>query len=89
MVARKKPHAERAAAKPSPDRTSQTLKDMLAPEVLQQLQSAKHKWQADEERRAEQFRQQAAERRKKEREQLENNFEYLLNQSDLDWKKFK
>jgi hypothetical protein len=86
-MAHKKPHGEKAGAKRSPDRT--TLKDMLAPELLQQLQSAKHKWQAEEERRAEQLRRQAAERRKQEQEQLENNFEYLLNQSDLDWKKFK
>ncbi|WP_375143005.1 DUF3886 domain-containing protein [Paenibacillus sp. D2_2] len=43
----------------------------------------------EEEQRKEEERIQVEEAKRAERKKLENNFEYLLNKSDMDWQKYK
>lgn len=66
-----------------------TLKDLLNPEVLEQLQAQANKANAEQDRRQAEERAQALAARKAEQKRLENDFEYLLNNSSLDWKKHK
>ncbi|MBP2002423.1 hypothetical protein J2Z69_003496 [Paenibacillus shirakamiensis] len=66
-----------------------TLKDLLRPEVLGKLQAQAAEMKASELSKAEEIRKQAEETRKAEQKKLDNNFEHLLEQSALDWHKFK
>jgi hypothetical protein len=66
-----------------------TLKDMLNPEMLKKLQERSNEMKEQERIREEQRRQAEIARREKEQKELDNNFEYLLNNSNLDWRKFK
>lgn len=66
-----------------------TLKDMLNSDVLAKLQAQSQELK-DQERAAEEKKRQAEiERRAREQKELDNNFEYLLNNSKMDWKNFK
>ncbi|WP_223067745.1 YqkE family protein [Paenibacillus caui] len=66
-----------------------TLKDLLNPEIVGKLKEQAAEMKQAEEKRKEELREQAEEARRKERKRLENDFEYLLNNSSQDWKKFK
>ncbi|CAM3918708.1 YqkE family protein [Cohnella lubricantis] len=66
-----------------------TLKELLSADVLGKLKAQAEELKADEARRKEQKRQEEEEARKAEQKRLENNFEYLLNNSSMDWKKHK
>lgn len=66
-----------------------TLKDLLSQDVLQKLKAQAEDLKVEEARRAEQRREEAEKARKAEQKRLENNFEYLLENSDMNWKKFK
>lgn len=66
-----------------------TLKDLLGAETLNKLKEQAENLKREEEERKAEARRQAEEARKQEQKRLENDFEYLLNNSKLDWHKFK
>lgn len=66
-----------------------TLKDLLKPDLVDKLKAQADALKAEEAKKAEEKRKQAEEARKAEQKRLENDFEYLLNNSNPDWKKFK
>lgn len=66
-----------------------TLKDLLKPDILDQLKSQKEKLKKAEEWQQTKLKQKEQEMRRAEQKRLENDFEYLLENSDLDWKKYK
>ncbi|WP_025676601.1 YqkE family protein [Paenibacillus massiliensis] len=77
------------AARPSAQDKPATLKDMLSSDVLAQLKAAAQATQAEQDKKAEEERARAAEARKAEQARLDNDFEYLLNNSKMDWQKHK
>lgn len=81
----------RTAAAPAQTATEKpaTLKDLLSPDVLNKLKTQAKELQVQEDTRKEQERQKAEEARRAEQKKLDNNFEYLLNNSSLDWRKYK
>ncbi|CAH1221572.1 hypothetical protein PAECIP111893_04730 [Paenibacillus plantiphilus] len=86
-MAKKRKHtpSPKAAAQDKPA----TLKDLLSPDVLSKLKAQADELSAAEERQLEEQRKQAEEERKAEQKRLDNNFEYLLNNSSSDWRKYK
>ncbi|QDH20679.1 YqkE family protein [Saccharibacillus brassicae] len=78
MAAKKK----QPAARPAPSDKPATLKDMLNPEVLAKLQAQANELKATEEERRQTEQRQALEAKQAERKRLENDFEYLLGQSE-------
>lgn len=72
----------------TPDKPA-TLKDLLDAEVLLKLKSQAEEMKAEEARRKAEERKREEEAKKAEQKKLENNFEYLLNNSSLDWRKHK
>ncbi|KAB7708849.1 DUF3886 domain-containing protein [Bacillus aerolatus] len=83
----KKRKQSKVNEKPQEKQDQLTLKDTLNAGVLEQLKEKQKKLKAEEEEK-----QAAAEQKKREeRRQRERNksFEELLNESSMDWKKFK
>ncbi|ASS76365.1 hypothetical protein CIG75_16340 [Tumebacillus algifaecis] len=72
-----------------PKEKGTTLKDLLNPEMLKQLQEKSSEMKAQERAQEDQRRQAEVTRREKEQKELDNNFEYLLNNSKQDWKQYK
>jgi hypothetical protein len=69
------------------DEATVTLKDMLNPELMKQLKSKQEQLKVEEERKKEEEEQRKwEERRLKEKNK---SFEELLNESSMDWRKFK
>ena len=68
---------------------SPTIKDMLSAEMVSRLKAQAEDMRAAEARQREEERRQAEEKRRQEQKQLENDFSYLLSQSDMDWRKHK
>jgi hypothetical protein len=66
-----------------------TLKDLLGSDVLSKLKQQQEQLKADEDKRREEERIRIEEARKAEQKRLDNDFEYLLNNSKMDWKKHK
>ncbi|MBB6735173.1 YqkE family protein [Cohnella zeiphila] len=66
-----------------------TLKDLLNAETLGKLKAQADALKAEEASRKEEKRRQEEEAREAERKRRENDFEYLLNESGMDWKKYK
>jgi hypothetical protein len=66
-----------------------TLKDMLSPEMLAKLTEQSNDLKEQERVQQENKRQADIDRRAREQKELESNFEYLLNNSKIDWKNFK
>ncbi|MEK5058273.1 YqkE family protein [Paenibacillus shunpengii] len=66
-----------------------TLKDMLSDEVLGKLKAQAKEIKAADLQRQEEARRLAEEKKKAEQKKLDNNFEYLLDNSNLDWHKYK
>lgn len=66
-----------------------TLKDLLSADVLSKLQEQSNELKEQERVVQENKRQAELERRAKEQKELDNNFEYLLNNSKQNWKDFK
>jgi len=66
-----------------------TLKDLLNPELVNKLRAQADTMREEEAKQKEEARKQAEEARKKEQKRLDNNFEHLLNNSSIDWRKFK
>lgn len=76
---------------PKPVQTDQpaTLKDLLSPEVQEKLRAQAQELKAEEEQKKAAQRKKAEEARKAEQKRLDNDFEYLLNNSKMNWKSFK
>ncbi|SFI34512.1 Protein of unknown function [Paenibacillus sp. UNC496MF] len=66
-----------------------TLKDLLRPDVLDKLKATAQDLKSAEEKRQEDLRKQQEEARKAEQKRLDNDFEYLLNNSKMDWRSNK
>ncbi|MEC0246844.1 YqkE family protein [Paenibacillus chitinolyticus] len=66
-----------------------TLKDLLNPQVIEKLKAQSDQMKADEAKRREEDQRKAAEARKAEQKRLDNNFEHLLANSEMDWRKYK
>ncbi|EFM10002.1 conserved hypothetical protein [Paenibacillus curdlanolyticus YK9] len=66
-----------------------TLKDLLGGDVLEKLKQQQDQLKAAEEQRKEAERIREEEARKAEQKRLDNDFEYLLGNSKLDWRKHK
>lgn len=86
MSAKKK--RANAPAPPASDKPA-TLKDLLGAETVAKLKAQAEALKAEEAKRLEERRQREKEERLAEQKRLENDFEYLLNNSRSDWKKFK
>jgi hypothetical protein len=77
------------AADAPKDAKPTTLKDLLSPEQLAKLTEQSHELKEQERVQQETKRKAEIERREREQKELDNNFEYLLNKSKMDWKNFK
>lgn len=66
-----------------------TLKDLLNPELLQKLKETSETLKASEAERLEKERQEREAARAAEQKRRDNDFEYLLENSDMDWKRYK
>ncbi|WP_309122120.1 YqkE family protein [Paenibacillus sp.] len=81
----------KSAPKASPQEKEKglTLKDALGADVLAKLKAQADALKAQEAQERERQRVLEEERRKQEQKRLDNDFEYLLGKSGMDWKKFK
>ncbi|PZE22222.1 YqkE family protein [Paenibacillus xerothermodurans] len=86
-MAHKKSRAH--AAKPAAQEKAATLKDLLNPDVLNKLKEQSEQLKTEEQGRREAQRAHAEAARKAEQKRLDNDFEYLLNNSNVDWRKYK
>ena len=86
MVKRRKPASAPAPA--SQDKPA-TLKDLLNADVLNKLKAQADQMKAEEADRREQERKQKEEAKKAEQKRLDNDFGHLLDNSSMDWKKYK
>lgn len=86
MAKKKKMKSAQPKKKPNNDEAP-SLKDYLDNSVLSQLQDKKNELKKVEEKKKEE----ELERKREERRLREKNksFEELLNESDMDWEKFK
>jgi NADH:ubiquinone oxidoreductase subunit C len=66
-----------------------TLKEMLGSETVTKLKQHAEALKQEEAQRQENKRLEAEAARQAEQKLKESDFEYLLNQSGMDWKKFK
>ncbi|RJE90110.1 DUF3886 domain-containing protein [Paenibacillus sp. 1011MAR3C5] len=66
-----------------------TLKDLLGADTLQKLKAQAEDLKQAEAKRKEQQRLQEEEAKKQEKKRLENDFSYLLENSDNNWSKYK
>lgn len=66
-----------------------TLKDLLNPQVIERLKAQADSLKADEAKLREEERLKREEARKEEQKRLDNDFEHLLENSGLDWRKYK
>ena len=90
-MAKKDKHRGTAAqsnAQPKEEKAA-TLKDLLRPDVLDKLKATAQDLKSAEEQRKEDLRKREEEARKAEQKRLDNDFEYLLNNSKLDWRSNK
>ncbi|BBH20685.1 hypothetical protein Back11_20300 [Paenibacillus baekrokdamisoli] len=85
-MAKKRTNPAPAAAK---DDKPATLQDLLRPEILDKLKAKANELKTAEETRKEDIRKQAEEAHQAEQKRLENDFEHLLNNSKMDWRKNK
>ncbi|MDO3413326.1 DUF3886 domain-containing protein [Saccharibacillus sp. CPCC 101409] len=81
-MAAKNAKKKQPAARPSASDKPATLKDLLNPDVLAKLQEQSNALKATEEERKQEELRLAAEAKKAERKRLDNDFEYLFNQSE-------
>jgi membrane protein involved in colicin uptake len=76
-------------AKTEPADKPSTLKDLLNADTVAKLKAQAEQLKADEAARKEEQRRQAEEARKAEQKRLDNDFKHLLENSSLDWRKYK
>jgi hypothetical protein len=78
----------KAASKKEAD-NGLTLKDLLGSDVLSKLKAQADEMKQAEASRKEELRKQEEEKKKQEQKRLENDFSYLLENSDPNWSKHK
>ncbi|WP_055105262.1 YqkE family protein [Paenibacillus ihumii] len=66
-----------------------TLKDLLGADTVSKLKEQAESLRREEDERKAAARKQAEAARRAEQKKLENDFEYLLNNSNMDWHKYK
>lgn len=66
-----------------------TLKDLLGEDTLAKLKAQATELKKEEEQRQQEERERKEEARQAEQKRLDNNFEHLLNNSEMDWHKYK
>lgn len=66
-----------------------TLKDLLGEDTLAKLKAQATELKQEEEQRQQEERARKEEARQAEQKRLDNNFEHLLNNSEMDWQKYK
>lgn len=86
---RKKTTADTSKPKPPKDEQAAKLKELLNPDIVNQLKEKADNWRAEEAKLKEEARIKAEEARKAEQKRLESDFGHLLANSSLDWKKYK
>lgn len=76
---------------PRPEQSDKpaTLKDMLNPQILEKLKETTEALKASEADRLEKERQEREAARRAEQKRRDNDFEYLLEHSEMDWRKYK
>lgn len=84
--ARSSQSAQRSSAH---EGSAATLKDLLSEDVLGKLKAQATELKAAEAARQEEAQRIAEEKKKAEQKRLDNDFEHLLKNSSMDWKKFK
>jgi hypothetical protein len=87
-MAKKQHRPSQRASSETTDKPS-TLKDILSSDTLAKLKEKANTLKAEEEKRNEEQRRQAEEARKAEQKRLDNDFGHLLENSKLDWHKYK
>lgn len=80
--------APKAAPKNEPD-NGMTLKDLLSSDIVSKLKAQADEMKQAEASRKEELRKQEEEKKKLEQKRLENDFSYLLDNSDPSWSKHK
>ncbi|WP_219837384.1 YqkE family protein [Paenibacillus sp. R14(2021)] len=85
-MAKKDKHRTAAAQQPvaSKEEKPATLKDLLRPDILDKLKATAQDLKSAEEKRKEDLRKQEEAARAAEQKRLDNDFEYLLNNSKID-----
>jgi len=78
-----------SASRPAESEHGAALKELLHPDILNRLKAKAEELKAEEQLQREQRRKQAEERRRAEQKRLENDFEYLLKNSSMDWRNYK
>lgn len=66
-----------------------TLKDLLGADTIAKLKEQANELKKEEQNRREAEQAKAEAARKAEQKRLDNDFEHLLNTSNLDWQKYK
>jgi phosphosulfolactate phosphohydrolase-like enzyme len=79
----------RSVPTPAAKEQPATLKDLLGADVIGKLKEQAASLQQEEDQRKEAARLQKEQERKQKQKELDNNFEHLLNSSNMDWHKFK
>src|SRR5690606_16590531 len=85
MASSKRSKQTTSQRKPAQEDRPATLKDLLAPEMLQKLKAQADELKADEDRKRQEAARLAEEERQAEQKRRENDFGYLLNNSKMDW----
>lgn len=78
-----------SAVKPQAADKPATLKDLLSSDVLNKLKQQSEELKAEEQQKKDAKLKKAEEERKAEQKRRDNDFEYLLENSGMDWKKYK
>lgn len=81
--------AKSRSASSNGDGTGATLKELLGADVLDKLQAKAGELKQEQAKREDQARKEKEEARRQEQKRLENDFSYLLNNSDSNWSKYK
>ncbi|MFM9326683.1 YqkE family protein [Paenibacillus mesotrionivorans] len=85
----KKRNAQNAAKSNERSDAPATLKDLLDAGTLSKLKAQAEEMKAEEEKRRLEQKEREEAARAAEKKRLENDFEHLLNNSKLDWRKHK
>jgi hypothetical protein len=89
-MGKRKPNPPRRPQPSEPTETSgATLKELLSADVIGKLKQQADALKSEEAARRERERKLQEEAKATERKRQENDFEYLLNNSGMDWKKYK
>lgn len=89
MAKKRKPTGMPNRPQETEEKPASTLRDLLSRDVVDKLKAQADEMKAQEQKKREEERVKAAEARKAEQKRLDNDFEYLLNNSKMDWKQHK